>query len=327
MPELPRISYERYRVTTDDGVSLAVQVAGRGPAVLIGNGIGVTSPGLDLLVDHLRPRHRVITWDYRGTGRSEVPHRHVELTMQRHARDALSALDALEEERAAVLGWSLGVPVGLEIIRRAPERVVAYGALFGAPGRPFYAAFPRPLSHVVHALVDLACDAPRPAQALLDLGVAVPDLAWWICTSIGFCSEASNRHIFEEHVRSTAEADKWAYFRTMREMMFHDASDLAPEIRCPALVVAGEEDWITPVECSRELARSIPGARLVVLPKTSHFGIIEHGPALWGPIDELLADAGWSGARPARRRRDAGGRRRPQRRRGQSRARDRSKDG
>src|SRR5512137_1739492 len=98
MPDHPRIPYERCRVTTDDGVELAVQVAGRGPAVLIGNGIGVTSPGLDLLVDHLRPRHRVITWDYRGTGASTVPHRHVELSMQRHARDALEALDALGEE-------------------------------------------------------------------------------------------------------------------------------------------------------------------------------------------------------------------------------------
>jgi pimeloyl-ACP methyl ester carboxylesterase len=300
----PQIPYERRRITMDDGVSLAVQVVGQGPVVLIGNGIGVTSPGLDLLVDHVRTRHRVVTWDYRGIGGSRLLHRDEELTVQRHAADALQVLDALGEPRAAVLGWSLGVAVGLEIIRSAPERVVAYGALFGAPGQPFRAAFPEPVAALVHLAVALACDVPHAAQGLLRLGVAVPELAWWICTRIGFCNPSSDRHLFEEHVRSTADADKWAYFRTMWEMMHHDARDLLGAIRCPVVVVAGEDDWVTPPAAARELAQGIPGARLVVLPRTSHFGIIEHGPELWTHVDQLLVDAGWA-ARPRRRRRRA----------------------
>jgi 3-oxoadipate enol-lactonase len=288
-----RIAYEHLRVTSDDGVALAVQSAGRGPAVLIGNGIGVTSPGLDPLVAHLCERHRVITWDYRGTRGSPLPHRDLSLAVERHARDALTILDGLGEARAAVLGWSLGVPVGLELLRLAPERVVAFAALFGSPARPFRAAFRRPLSDLVHLLVHLACVWPRPAQSLLELGVAVPPLAWWLCTRTGFCGERTDRAVFGEHVRSTAQADKWAYFRTMREMMDHDARALGPSIRCPTLVVAGEEDWVTPVACSRELARSIPGARLVVLPATTHFGVVEHGPALFAPLAELLTEARW----------------------------------
>ncbi len=290
---LPRLAYDLRRVTSDDGVALAVQSAGHGPAVLIGNGIGVTSPGLDPLVAHLSRAHRVITWDYRGTRGSPLPRHDLSLAVERHARDARAVLDGLGVARAAVLGWSLGVPVGLELLRLAPERVVAFAALFGAPGTPFRAAFPRPLSDLVHLLVHLACGWPRPAQSLLELGVAIPPLAWWLCTRTGFCSERTDPEIFAEHVRSTAQADKWAYFRTMREMMGHDARALGPAIRCPTLVVAGEQDWVTPVACSRELARSIPGARLVVLPATSHFGVVEHGPALFAPLDELLAEARW----------------------------------
>jgi 3-oxoadipate enol-lactonase len=300
-PDVPRIDFTPHRVLTDDGIELCVQVAGAGPAVLLANGIGVTAPGLDLIAGHLAPRHRVISWDYRGTGTSRVPRGAVALDMPRHARDALGILDALGEPRAAVFGWSMGVPVGLEMIRRAPERVVAFGALFGAPGQPFRAAFPRPVAALVHALVHVGRVAPQGGQLLLDAAVALPDVAWAVCTVTGFCGRGADRRIFEAHVRSTRGADKRAYFGTMAALMEHDATDFLPQVRCPTLVVAGERDWVTPPRAAEEMARRIPGARLVSLPGTSHFGVIEHEDALWAPMDELLAAAGWAGAPAAAR--------------------------
>jgi pimeloyl-ACP methyl ester carboxylesterase len=294
---VPHVPWHHSTVVTDDGATLAVQSAGDGPAVLLANGIGVTAPGLDAIAEHLRQRgHRVICWDYRGMGRSRVPSPSVEFTMSRHARDALQVLDACEAPKAAVLGWSMGVPVGLEMIRQAAERVVALGVLFGSPGQPFRAAFPRPISDVVHLAVAFSRKVPWGAQAALRIGVTVPPLAWFLCTLTGFCGDRANRDVFMEHVRSTTESDKHAYFSTMYEMMHHDARDLLPSVRCPVLVVAGENDWVTPPEAAAEMARLIPGARHVYFPETSHFGVIEHGPSLWGPIDQLLDDAGWAPA-------------------------------
>ena len=296
MPSLPAlpppvIPYQRHRVTTDDGVTLAVQSVGEGPAVLLANGIGVTKPGLDYLADYLRPRHRVICWDYRGIGESRLNGAPVDLSMARQARDALQVLDALGESSAAVLGWSMGVPVGLEMIRRAPERVAGYGALFGAPGRPFRAAFPRPFSDAVHLSVRLSAFNPWPGHALLRLGAAIPPLAWAVCSTIKFVGREAQKDIFQADVRSTASADKTAYFNTMFELIHHDASDVLPTIGCPTLVVAGDEDWVTPPAAAERMARATPGAELIVLPKTSHFGIIEHGPDLWNPVDRLLESA------------------------------------
>jgi len=292
---LPRVPWHHSTVLTDDGASLAVQSAGEGPAVLFANGIGVTAPGLDAIAEHLRRRgHRVICWDYRGMGRNRAPSAPVEYTMPRHARDALQVLDALGEPRAAVLGWSMGVPVGLEMIRLEPSRVVAFGVLFGSPASPFKIAFPRPVSDVVHLAVAFSRKVPWGAQAILRLGVAIPPLTWLLCTLTGFCGDRANREVFMEHVRSTTESDKTAYFTTMYEMMYHDARDILPQVRCPVLVVAGEKDWVTPPEAAAEIARLIPGARHVFFPETSHFGVIEHGPSLWGPIDQLLEEAGWT---------------------------------
>jgi pimeloyl-ACP methyl ester carboxylesterase len=293
------VPWRRETITTDDGVALSVQSAGNGPVVLLANGIGVTAPGLDPIAGHLLDvGHRVVCWDYRGMGQSRLPAGRVEFTMERHARDALQVLDGLGEPRTAVLGWSMGVPVGLEMIRRAPERVVAFGALFGSPAQPFRAAFPRPVAAAIHLAVSVGRIAPWGAQAILDLGVAIPSLTWFLCTLSGFCGPRADRELFMAHVASTTNADKRAYFTTMYEMMYHDARDLLPAVRCPVLVAAGEKDWVTPPEAAAEMARLVPGARHVFFPETSHFGVIEHGPALWRPIDDLLAAAGWAGSVP-----------------------------
>lgn len=75
----------------------------------------------------------------------------------------------------------------------------------------------------------------------------------------------------------------------MVELMKHDAADLLPAIRCPVLVVGGCDDTLTPPAAAQDMADRTPGATLVLLPDTSHFGVIEHGPALWSAIDELLS--------------------------------------
>ena len=133
------IPYEHQRIAVDDGVTLAVQTVGTGPAVLLANGIGVSYPGFSLMVEHLRRQHQVVLWDYRGIGRSALNNStRIDFSMARQAADACAILDAMGIEQAAVLGWSMGVPVGLEMIRRAPAKVAAYGRRCSDFRRPYH---------------------------------------------------------------------------------------------------------------------------------------------------------------------------------------------
>ncbi|MDX9999813.1 MAG: alpha/beta hydrolase [Polyangia bacterium] len=292
MPNLPRalpeLDFENRRVETSDRVSLAVQVTGSGPSVLLANGIGVTRPGLDFLAGHLASSFQVICWDYRGAGESRLDSTRTDLSIERHALDAREILEDLGVRRAAVLGWSMGVPVGLELIRSAPEMVAGFGALFGAAGRPFEAGFGAPLARLVHLSVAGLARAPAPGQLALDAAVALPSVAWALLTTVGFVGPGAHRENFDYNVRSVANADRRAYFTTLLALSAHDAHDVLPGMRCPALVVAGKKDPLTPVSAARRMVQSLPDAELVVLPDASHFGVIEHGPALWEPIDRLL---------------------------------------
>jgi pimeloyl-ACP methyl ester carboxylesterase len=293
------INYERHLVRTDDGVDLVVQTTGSGPPVLLGNGIGVTVPGLDMLVHQLRDNYRCILWDYRGIGGSSAPKSWHAYTMERHAVDAQQVLQHLGIARAAVFGWSMGVQVGLELIRRDPDRVAAFGALFGASGRPFHAAFPSPLAAFVHLLVYYSSAAPWAGKGIMRLGAAVPPLAWTVCSTARFVGRHADKGIFYRDVLCTSHNDGRRYFRTMAELMHHDASDMLGDIRCPVLVACGTQDWVTPPSAAKDMADAIPGATYLCLEDTSHFGVIEHGPLLLDPIYELLESAFSSAARRA----------------------------
>jgi pimeloyl-ACP methyl ester carboxylesterase len=185
----------------------------------------------------------------------------------------------------------MGVPVGLEMIRQTPERVTALGALFGAAGTPFRLAFPGVLSDSVHGVVHLAAHVPLLGQAVLEAAVALPAVAWALCSGLGFVGRHAHPAVFARNVDSVRRAQKPHYFRTLRELIYHDAHDVLPGIRCPVLVVAGGRDWVTPPHAAEAMVRALPAAEYVLLPDASHFGIIEHGPALYAPVDRLLGRA------------------------------------
>ena len=288
---VPEIPFQHESVPTDDGINLAVQWVGEGPAVVLANGIGVIQPGLDHIVDHLRNRYRVITWDYRGVGRSALQNGMKDMSMPRHASDVLAILDALGEERAAVMGWSMGVPVGLEVIRQAPSRVAGYGALFGAACPPFRAAFPTPVAAAIEGLFRWGEAHPKGAQTLIEVATVWPELSWRVSSGVRFVGPHANRAIYEADVQSVVQADKRAYLNTMTQLLRHDARDVLAQVQCPSVVIAGDSDWVTPPSAAEEIAEQIPDAELIIIPNATHFGVIEYGPELWEPIDDMLGKA------------------------------------
>jgi pimeloyl-ACP methyl ester carboxylesterase len=280
-----------HRIPIGDDVILAAQVVGEGPTVLIANGIGLTVPVLDFLVDHLRHRYRVISWDYRGAGRSRLLRSGAALDMGRHAADALAVLDYFEVAHAAIVGWSMGVPVGLEMIRSAPDRVAGLAALFGSPGPPFRAGFPAPLAAAAEGAFGLSERLPWPLMAAVRLSKTIRPLAWHVCYGIRFTGHRTHRDLFHCCVANVVQADSAAYLRTLMHLLEHDARDVLSEVQCPVLAAAGTDDWVTPPAAAQEIAQRTSGARWLLLPDTSHFGPLEEGPRLWRAIDDLLGEA------------------------------------
>ena len=180
-------------------------------------------------------------------------------------RDLVSHLSALAAdvlsrapERFAVAGLSMGGYCALEILRQAPERVVAL-ALVDSSARP-----DTPESK---ANREKQIDRARTAYpALVD-----EVLPKWIHPS----------RLHEAEVGGVArdmalDAGRKTFAWQQRAIMSRaDSRPLLKAIACPTVVVCGAEDALIPMEVHEELARGIAGARLEVIPACGHLAPLE----------------------------------------------------
>src|SRR4030042_265658 len=105
-----------------DGVDLHYVDAGNGPPLLLLHGLGGSTFGFRRLIPILSPRFRLLALDLKGFGYSERP-LDGDYSLTAQARLAKDFLDALNIERAAVLGHSLGGAIAMRLAVDFPERV------------------------------------------------------------------------------------------------------------------------------------------------------------------------------------------------------------
>jgi 3-oxoadipate enol-lactonase len=243
-----------------NGIRIYVEEEGSGPPLLLIMGLGASLETWAAQRSAFAARHRVITFDNRGAGRSASPP--PPWTVAAMAEDAVGVLDALAVERAHVLGVSMGGMIAQELAIRHPERVASLviAMSFSRP-EPLRRTF---LLHRRWARLQGA-DTTSESVATLPWVLSpatlrTPDRLEPILTLVGTMPFMS------------AEA----YAHQVDAIVDHSTQDRLYLVRAPTLVVAAAEDVLTPVFLSEEIVAAIPNAHLEVLPRGGHAVLIEH---------------------------------------------------
>ena len=257
------------------GVRLNVKESGEGEPLLLIMG---TSGSLGLwgaVEPPLAEHHRVISFDNRGLGQSERGDG--EITMAALARDAAALLDALQIPRAHVMGWSLGSAVAQELALAAPEKVASL-VLYATWGR-------------MDGFQRAVLTALRHPWETGDLEAAFTALG------MAFSPEALNSPEFEQMLEELLPLfpSTEVQIRTTLEQWgadeAHDTLDRLGSITAPTLVVAGEQDLLTPPWQCEAVAQRIPGAqyRLLTGPGSSHGLMMERTEEFLALVSDFLA--------------------------------------
>jgi pimeloyl-ACP methyl ester carboxylesterase len=91
----------------------------------------------------------------------------------------------------------------------------------------------------------------------------------------------ANAAIKQAYVAMCDDVGPEAFVRQQKAVMARiDSRPLLPTIRCPALVLVGAQDALTPPHLSDEMAAAIPGARLVKVPDCGHLSTMERPEAV-----------------------------------------------
>jgi 3-oxoadipate enol-lactonase len=241
---------------TVNDTDLHVERRGAGePLLLIQGMTGHSLHWGEPLLCALERDFEVVAYDHRGVGRSapyESPFTIVDL-----AADAAALLEALDVDRAHVLGISMGGMVAQELAIAAPERVrtLTLGATYcGGPGSQFTE------DRVVNdlAMAILSGDADRRIRT-----------GWAFNVSPQFASGEGNFERFLE-VALAYPVPLPMVIAQMQAIMGHDTSARLGEIAAPTLVVHGTADQMLVAANGELVASLIPGSRLELLDGVGH---------------------------------------------------------
>src|SRR5689334_17554197 len=159
---------------------LTYHAFGSGQPVLFVSGLGASWHGFRSQIAHLSGRYRCLVWDYRGLFRDRRLGLGPTPAIVDHANDALLILQHEGAERAAVLGWSLGVQVALRLFASAPERVSSLLLVGGGACAP-WGRSPEagPLQRAYPLLLSLLERLHGPLGSLLLAGSNSPETFTW----------------------------------------------------------------------------------------------------------------------------------------------------
>jgi pimeloyl-ACP methyl ester carboxylesterase len=255
-----------------NGVNLAVEVRGDGPAVLFIHGYPF---------DHTIWTHQVaalegwcrIAPDLRGMGQSDAPD--LGYSMETYAADLANLLDLLGAREVVLVGLSMGGYIAFEFLRRWRERVRAL------------------------VLVDTRAEADTPearmaretaAASARDQGAAA--IAEAMLPKVLGGSTLRSAPATVERMRTMMAATPVPGIVGALGAM-RDRPDSTPLLATlaglPTLVLVGDEDEVTPPAQARLMAETIPGASLVVIRSAGHVPPLERPAETTDAIVAFLA--------------------------------------
>jgi len=158
-----------------------------------------------------------------------------------------------------LIGASMGGMIAIEAASQAPQRVRGL-ALLGSTAR---------------ADTDELRAIRTQAVAMFEAGEGDELLqanVWFVFDRACW----DDQPLLDRYLEMVRRAGVPQLVRQNRAMMAApDARRALSALRCPALVVCGDGDGVTPPECSHEIAAAIPGARLALLPDCGHMLTME----------------------------------------------------
>lgn len=199
----------------------------------------------------LSERNRFIMLDHRGTGRSDAPTETYGISDM--AKDVIGLMNALDIEKAHILGQSMGGMIAQELAIEVPSRVsklILCSTTCGVKRVP-------PSFRMIKWLMRKnAAYSPQDTLNMLYSKAYIqenPDLIASLVERMRIAP--SNSRSMETHHEASKNFD--SYHRLGR-------------ISAPTLIIHGEDDWVFSPKHAKILNRRIPGSKLILFPHAGH---------------------------------------------------------
>jgi len=247
---------------TIQDIQMSYTDAGSGPAVVFVHGYPFNRTLWNEQVSALTTNHRVVVPDLRGFGETEVGN--LDSTMPQFARDVKNLLDHLLIEEALICGLSMGGYVTLAFYKEFPERV---SGLLLANTRAEPDSDEGKIS--------------RHEQAEKALTEGMAGIADSMLPKLLTPETVSKKPDLVKRIRDMMlKTDpKGAAAALLGMAAREDFTSELPKVSVPALIIAGREDALIPMQHSERMHQAIANSRFVVIDHAAHVVNLEQASA------------------------------------------------
>jgi len=251
-----------------NGCRINYELAGpaNAPALVLSNSLGSNFGMWDAQMPAFAKTHRVLRYDTRGHGQSEVtpgPY-----TFEQLARDVVALADSLNIDKFSFCGLSMGGVTGLWIALHEPTRL--YKLVLCSTG----------------AKIGTADAWNTRIEAVRKNGtksIAAATMERWFTASF---REREPQTV--ERIQNTlANTNNEGYIACCEALRDTDLRDQVASISAPTLVISATHDPAAPPTDGKFLAKEIKGARYVEL-DAAHLSNIEQGEKFTQEVSQFL---------------------------------------
>lgn len=239
-----------------NGVEINCEIAGEGPWVTLSHSLACNLHMWDEQMAALTKQYKVLRFDTRGHGQSSAPPG--PYTLEQMADDVKGLLDALGIQQTHWVGLSMG----------------------GMIGETFALKYPDVFRSMV--LADTTSRRPPDADKMWGDRITVAQtrgmgalvestLARWFTEPYRNARKDVMARIAND-IRNTPVAGFSGCCQAIAKI---DLMDRLKEIKCPALIMVGDQDHGTPPEMARQIHENLPGSELRIIASAAHISNIE----------------------------------------------------
>ncbi len=235
-------------VKVKDGTRIYYETYGTGkPLVLLHGGLYGEISEYENLIPVLSKNFMVIAIATRGHTKSEIGHQ--PYTYQLMSDDAYSVIRQVTKDSIALIGFSDGAVIALDLTIRHPDLV----------------------RKLVFAGGNISPGSYRPGE--------MDELKRLSGASL----ERDIPDFVRERKKLMPEPERWGDFVELLKHAWINQTTVSPEqiksVKCPVLVAAGDRDRYNPIESFVNIYKLLPSAQLAIIPNSDHI-IFYRQPAL-----------------------------------------------